>query len=127
MSLSGVFLYCNIARRKASLFKLPLAPTLSVSNLFTVLTPTSALQLLWAKATEDSLWWIPQSLRNLWVADAVNCGPPSEASSSGIPKVVNMSFKAVMRPDAPSGGFDTMGQLEYRSTITRKVLPLSEK
>ena len=109
MSLSGVFLYCNIARRKASLFKLPLAPTLSVNNLFTILTPTSALQLLWAKATEDSLWWIPQSFRNLWVADAVNCGPLSEANSSGIPKVVNMSFKAVMRPDAPSGGLDTMG------------------
>ena len=53
VSGSGVFLYCSIARWKASTSSSPLAPVLLVMSLFTVLTPTSARQLLCGKATDD--------------------------------------------------------------------------
>ena len=46
MSLSGVFLYCRMARWKASVSSSPFGPVLSVIMRLTVFTPTSALQLL---------------------------------------------------------------------------------
>ena len=46
VSLSGVFLYCRMARWKASVSSLPFGPVLSVIMCLTVYTPTSALQLL---------------------------------------------------------------------------------
>ena len=55
VSLSGVFRYCNIARWKASVSRLPLALVLFVISLLMVLTPISALQLLCGNATEDRL------------------------------------------------------------------------
>ena len=89
-----------------------------------VLTPSSARQLLCAKATEDSLWCTPQFCRHLRVTEAVNSGPPSDASSSGAPNVVKVFFRSLTRPLAPSVAFSTMGQLEYLSTRTRYELPL---
>ena len=53
---SGVFLYCRIASWNASMSMAPSLPTLPVINLLTVLTPTSALQLLCGNATELSRW-----------------------------------------------------------------------
>ena len=68
-----------------STFIAPSFPVLPVIILFTVLTPISALQLLCGNATELRRWWTPQSFKNCVVALAVNAGPPSEASSSGMP------------------------------------------
>ena len=78
----------------------------------------SARPLHRAKATDDSLWWISQSCRILRVATEVNSGPPSEASSSGTPKVLKVLFSAAMSPVAPDMDFSTIGQFENRSTIT---------
>ena len=46
VSLSGVFLYCRMARWKTAVSSLPFGPVLSVIMCLTVYTPTSALQLL---------------------------------------------------------------------------------
>ena len=46
VSLSGVFLYCRMARWKASVPRSPLGPVLSVIMRLIVFTPTSAIQLL---------------------------------------------------------------------------------
>ena len=64
VSLSGVLRYCSIARWNASVLSSPFGPVLLVMSLFTVLTATSARQLLWAKATELRRWWTPQFIRN---------------------------------------------------------------
>lgn len=50
---------------------------------------------------------------------AVNSGPPSVASSSGMPKVTNVRLKQLIKPVAPSDDFSTIGHLEYLSTMTR--------
>ena len=50
---SGVLRYCSITRCKASVLSSPFEPVLLVISLFTVLTPISALQLLWGKATDE--------------------------------------------------------------------------
>ena len=55
VSGSGVLRYCKTARCTASVSRSPFAPVLSVIKRFIVLTATSARQLLWGKATEDSL------------------------------------------------------------------------
>ena len=55
VSLSGVFLYCSMARWKESVSMSPEELVLSIRRRLTVLTPISALQLLWGKATEDNL------------------------------------------------------------------------
>ena len=55
VSLSGVFLYCNRALWKASLLRVPLGSVLPARRRFMDFTATSARQLLWAKATDDSL------------------------------------------------------------------------
>ncbi len=54
----------------------------------------SALQLLWGNATELRRWWTPQSWRNCVVVVDVNSGPPSVASSSGMPNVEKMRLSA---------------------------------
>ena len=82
---SGVFLYRSMALWKVSTLMSPFLHTLSVISRLMVLTPISALQLLWGKATELSLWWIPQSDRNFLVECATNSGSPSDDSSSGMP------------------------------------------
>ena len=119
VSLSGVFLYCRRALRKASLSRVPVGPVFPASRRFMDFTATSARQLLWAKATDESLWWIPQSRRKLEVAEAVNSGPPSEASSSGMPKVVKVNLREAMMPEDPPEALMTVGQLEYLSTMTK--------
>jgi hypothetical protein len=53
--LSGVFLYCSMARWKESLSMSTEELVLSIRRRLAVLTPISALQLLWGKATEDNL------------------------------------------------------------------------
>ena len=55
VSGSGVLRYCKIARCTASVSRSPFPPVLSVINRFIVLTAISARQLLWGKATDDSL------------------------------------------------------------------------
>ena len=49
----------------------------------------------------------------------VNSGPPSEVSSSLIPKVTNVRRNRVVSPSVPVADASTMGQLEYLSTATR--------
>ena len=61
VSGSGQFLYCSIALWNASVSRLPFGPVFSAIIRLTVLTPISARQLLWGKATDDSLWWTPVS------------------------------------------------------------------
>ena len=56
---SGVFLYWRIARCTASTSSPPLGPVLLVRIRFMILAPSSALQLLCGKATDDSRWWTP--------------------------------------------------------------------
>lgn len=119
VSLSGVFLYCKIARWNASVQSSPLGPVLSVIKRFTVFTPISALQLLCGNATDDSLWCTPQVRRNSLVAVAVNSGPPSDASLSGMPKVTNVRLRQSKRPDAPSCALSTIGQFEYLSMMAK--------
>ena len=60
VSLSGVLRYCSMARWKESVSISPVGPVLLVMSLFTVLTPTSARQLLWAKATELRRWFLQE-------------------------------------------------------------------
>ena len=52
VSLSGVLRYWSIALWKLLMSSSPLGPVLLVIRRLTVLTPTSARQLLWGKATE---------------------------------------------------------------------------
>jgi hypothetical protein len=103
VSLSGVFLHWSIARWNVSVSSSSLGPVLSAIRRLSVLAPTSALQLLWGKDTEDRRWCTPQSWRNYFVAVAVavNSGPPSDASSSGITKATNVRRKQVTSPVAP--------------------------
>ena len=119
VSLSGVFLYWSITHWNASMSRSPLGPVLSAIRHLIVLTPTSALQLLRGKETEDRQWCIPQSWRNWLVAVTVNSGPPSDASSSGFPKVSNVRRRQVMSPAAPFEDLSTIGQFDYLSTTTR--------
>ena len=49
----------------------------------------------------------------------VNSGPPSVASSSGMPKVEKMRLNDLTTPLAPSSAWFTIGQLEYLSIMTR--------
>jgi hypothetical protein len=119
LCLSGVFLYWSITHWNASMSRSPLGPVLSAIRHLMVLTPTSALQLLRGKETEDRQWCIPQSWRNWLVAVTVNSGPPSDASSSGFPKVSNVRRRQVMSPAAPFEDLSTIGQFDYLSTTTR--------
>ena len=119
MSRSGVFWYCRMALWNLSVSSEPSEAELSVRRRLTVLTPISALQLLCGNAVEDSLWWIPQSKRNFLVSFDVNSGPPSEASSPGIPNVVNLRLRHFISPFDPCSALSTMGQFEYLSTTTR--------
>ena len=56
---SGVFLVWRIACCMASISRSPPGPVLFEGILFMVLTPVSALQLLYGKVTEDSPWFMP--------------------------------------------------------------------
>ena len=82
---SGALRYCRTALCTLSVSSSPLGPVLSTRSRFIVFTPISALQLLCGKATEERRWCTPQVLRNVLVLLATNSGPPSDASSSGIP------------------------------------------
>ena len=82
------------------------------------------LPLLLVWATEENLWMVPQVFRAFFNEADVNSGPPSEANSSGIPKVLKVRFNVAMRPVEPSGDLSTIGQLEYRSTMTKYMTPL---
>ena len=53
------------------------------------------------------------------MAPAMNSLPPTDESSSAMPKVTNTMRSAAIRPLEPSAFSSTMGQLEYLSTATR--------
>ena len=97
---------------KESVFSSPVGVVLEVIIRLMVLTPISARQLECEKATEDLRWWIPQLSRNFLVCEAMNSGPLSLDSSSGIPKVMNVRLRTSTSPVAPSEDRSTMGQLE---------------
>ena len=90
VSLTGVFRYCSMARCKASVSRSPLGLVFSVMSLFTVFTPTSALQLLCGNATDDMRCRTPQFFKKVFVAVAENSGPPSNDSTSLMPNVTNV-------------------------------------
>ena len=119
VSLSGVFLYCNNALWNLSVSRLPAGPVFSMISLFTVFTAISARELLWGKYAEDILCFTPQFLRKRLVSRDVNSEPPSEDSSSLMPKVTKARLNAVIRPWLPLADLSTIGQLEYLSTATR--------
>ena len=119
VSRSGVFRYCKIARWNLSVFSEPLGPVFSMISRFIVLTAISARQLLCGNATEEMRWCTPQFLRNVSVAVAVYSGPPSEVSSSLMPKVMNVLHSVVINPSAPLAPRSTIGQLLYLSTAIR--------
>ena len=108
-----------MARWNASVFRDPPGPVLPASIRLTVFTPTSALQLLCGFATLLKRCSTPQLRRNVSVGPALNSGPPSDDSSSAMPKVTNILRSAAMRPLEPSAFSSTIGQLEYLSTTTR--------
>ena len=87
---AGVFMLANMARWNASVFREPLEPVLPTNIRMTVFMPSSAMQLLcvW-RATLLTRWCTPQLRRNVSVAPAMNSGPPSDESSSAMPKVTN--------------------------------------
>ena len=62
---------------------------------------------------------LPQLVRKVHVAAAVNSGPPSEDSSSAMPNVANTRRRQEMRLSAPSLARSTTGQLLYLSTTRR--------
>ena len=62
---------------------------------------------------------LPQLVRKVRVAAAVNSGPPSEDSSSAMPNVANTGRRQEMRPSAPSLARSTTGQLLYLSATRR--------
>ena len=72
--------------------KAAIGVVLSVMIRLTDFTPIFALQFECGKATDDRQWCTPHSFRNWRVAVAVNSGPPSVATSSGMPdmEVMNM-------------------------------------
>ena len=82
---SGVLLYRSMASWKVSMSISPFSVTFPVISRLMVFTPISALQLLWGNATELRRWCNPQWRWKSLVVWAVNSGPPSDDSSSGIP------------------------------------------
>ena len=60
---------------KLSTSRDPKGLVLSMMILFTCFMPSSARQLEWGKAVEDTLWWTCQSDRNCWVSFEVNSEP----------------------------------------------------
>ena len=52
------------------------------------------------------------------MAPVMNSGPPSDESSSAMPKVINTLRSAAICPLEPSELASTIGQLEYLSTAT---------
>ena len=76
-----------MARWNASVFRDPLGPVLPASIRLTVFTPTSALQLLCGFATPLKRCSTPQLRRNVSVGPALNSGPPSDDSSSALPRL----------------------------------------
>jgi len=109
---SGVFLCSRIAAWNASTLMAPSFPTLPVINLLTVLTTTSALQLLCANATELRRWCTPHWHRNSLVLWDMNLGPLSDESSSGMLWVAKVCCRVLISLVAPSSALSTMGQLE---------------
>ena len=109
---SGVLRCWRIARWKVSVSRFPLGSVLDMMSRLADLTPISARQLEWGNATDDFLWCTPQSRRNFWLALATNSGPPSDDSSSGMPKVENVRRKQVISPLDPSFPRSTVSQLE---------------
>lgn len=121
---SGELRYWRIARWKVLTLRSLLVPTFPEISRLIVLTATSARQLLCGKATELSLWCTRQLLKNRWVSWAVNSGPPSDASSSGMPNVEKVWRRTSISPFEPLVDRSTIGQLVYRSTKTKYWWPL---
>ena len=85
----------------SSTSKDPVGPVFSASIRFTVLTASSTLQLAWGFATDERLCLTPHDFSNVCVFPEVNCGPPSDVNSSGIPEVTKVPRGCSMRLSAP--------------------------
>ena len=101
VSGSTVFLCISNAPRNLSTLREAVPLTLSMSMRFTALTASSALQLACGLATDVILCLTPHSLKHSCVLPALNCGPPSDVGSSGIPNVTNVSHSYLTRLSAP--------------------------
>ena len=112
VSGSGVLRYWSMATLNASVLSSPLGDVLDVIIRLTVFTPISAPQFECGNATKDLRWWMPQSRRNFRVCEAMNSGPPSLDSSSGMPNVMNVRFNKSTNPVDPSNDRSTISQLE---------------
>ena len=55
---------------------------------------------------------MPIDLRNICVTAEENPGPPSDASSSAMPKVPNICRRLAINPWAPPVDLSTIGQFE---------------
>ena len=93
---------------------------LPVISLLMVLTPISARQLLWGKATELRRWCTPQSERNCLVASAINSGPPSDDNSSEMPYVAKVCRRMSMSPHALSFALSHEAKSESATRLSEK-------
>ena len=98
-----------MARWNASVFREPSGPVLPTNIRLTVFTPSSTLQLLNGCATMLTRWCTPQLRRNVSVAPVMNSGPPSDETSSAMPKVTNTLWSAEISPLEPYTLSSTMG------------------
>ena len=121
---SGVLRAWSNARRRPSLFRDPVEPTLSISMRFVFLTATSARPFDWGKYAEDMRWRTSHLVRKSAVAADENYGPPSLDISSGTPNVANSALRAAIRPWAPAcavpwGALNISTHPDSRSPATR--------
>ena len=96
---SGVFLYYNNAFATWSESIPPWCDT-SLIILLTVFTPKSALFFDCGYSADDSVCVTPHFVRKFWNAVDINCGPPSELSSSGILELINIAQYVLIRVSA---------------------------
>ena len=125
VSLIGVCLYSISATAAFLPLSFIPCPTLSVSILFMLFTPVSARRLACGLYADVILWCTPHFLRNSWVVCAVNCGPPSDTSISGMPKLVkaSISWSRSSKAVPPLPHSCTIGHDVYASTISRNTFP----
>ena len=84
---------------------------------------------LHAGPTLDILCLTPYKVRKLFTSAEANSGPPFEVSTSGMPKVVNISLRLAIRPLEPLFSFLarlTSGQFVHLSTEIRYGTPLRD-
>ena len=129
VSWIGVFRYGRMARETLSLSKEPWGLVFPFTILFAVLTVSSARQLDWGYATEDSLCLTHYVWRNFWNMLEVKGGPPSVLSSSGVPYVWNRCWQMDINLDEvawPDFWWYKMSQLVSLSAQARYTTRLME-